>query len=402
MDLKQRLGKLRQQSGTAPPPAQTSVAERVQRYRAGGAGSTPRGVSAETLATRLGGTLIDDGVVLIERYIPLTQFHGRVRLAEVLACDAVMPEMAGFDPRTAVFLDTETSGLSGGTGTVIFLLGLARIEDDQLAIRQYHLTRFSAEARMLDRASAWLRTAESVVTYNGKSFDLPLLATRHRLCALHDPTVRLTHLDLLHPTRRAFASRWGDCRLASAERKLLEFEREDDLPGSMAPLAWFGWLQRNDPEGLIGIARHNHWDVLSLAALIPALARAHAEPGAWEADILAIARACDSRGQDERARTLLSAHRAMLDDAGLLELARLYRRRQQWAEARALWEPLAERGNAEAIERLAKYHEHVRADPATALAYATRLAVFPQHEQRRERLRRKLAARSLGCASLLP
>ncbi len=393
MDLKQRLGKLRQQAGTASNAATTTgVAERLQRYRVDSGRRAELRGSTETLARQLEGQLIDDGVIVIEHRLALSEFHGRICLQEVLDHQPAIPEQHGIDLRRAVFLDTETSGLAGGTGTVVFLLGLARIEATSLVTRQYHLTRFSAEARMLDLAGQWLRDAEAVVTFNGKSFDAPLLATRHRMCALHDPLARLAHLDLLHPTRRAYASRWEDCRLISAERKLLHFEREDDVPGSMAPLAWFSWLQRKDPDGLIGIARHNRWDVLSLAALIPALAAAHAEPGAWEADVLAIARAHLTRNQYEESLALLCEHQSMLDDAGLLELARLYRQRGRWGEACAIWEPMAERDNQEAIECLAKFHEHVRHDASAALAYARRLVVRPENEQRRQRLQRKCSS----------
>ncbi len=401
MDLKRRLRTLRQQSGTAPDaPATTGVAERLQRYRVGPGRRADARISTETLARQLDGQLIDDGVIVIEHRLALSECHGRIYLQELLDHKPVLPDQHGVDLRRAVFLDTETSGLAGGTGTVVFLLGLARIEAASLIIRQYHLTRFSAEARMLDLAGQWLRDADALVTFNGKSFDVPLLATRHRMCALHDPLARLAHLDLLHPTRRAFANRWGDCRLISAERKLLHFEREDDVPGSMAPLAWFSWLQRKDPEGLIGIARHNRWDVLSLAALIPALAAAHAEPGAWEADVLAIARAHLARNQYEKSLALLREHQPMLDEAGLLELARLYRRRGNWREACAIWEPMAERNNQEAIERLAKYHEHVCHDASAALAYARRLVLRPENEQRRQRLQRKLQ-RPQGDSELL-
>lgn len=390
MDLKQRLGKLRQQSGAAP--AAPGVAERVQRYRVSTRhpGADHAGAEAR-LAEQLQGQMLDDGVLLIEREVPIEEYHGRIRLDQALHDAGAMPEAHALDLREAVFLDTETSGLSGGTGTVVFLLGLARLDGNQVRVRQYHLTRFSAEARLFSLASEWLQEAGHVVTFNGKSFDGPLLAARHRLCALHDPIPRLGHLDLLHPTRRAFGSRWGDCRLATAERKLLDFEREDDLPGSMAPLAWFAWLQQKDPTGLRGIARHNYWDVLSLVALVPALAAAYADPGAWDADVGAVARAFLAHGQRERAVELLQAHRDMLDQRALLELARLHRRARQWREACAIWEELAGQGEQHACEALAKYYEHVARDPARALDYATRLQRQPEHHQRRVRLERKLA-----------
>lgn len=400
MDLKQRLGKLRQQTGTsaleAPMPG---VAERVQRYRVGGRADA--GVSEDRLAAQLGGVVLDDGVILIERQLPSSTRHGRIELSTALCPQGTLPEAHGMDLRDAVFLDTETSGLSGGTGTVVFLLGLARFEADQIVVRQYHLTRFSAEARLFSLAAQWLGDAEHVVTFNGKSFDGPLLATRHRLCALHDPIARLSHLDLLHPTRRAFGSRWGDCRLATAERKLLGFEREDDLPGSMAPLAWFAWLQRNDPTGLEGIARHNYWDVLSLVALVPALAAAHGDPGAWDADATAVARYHLGRNQDQHALSVLEQHQHMLDADGLLVLARLYRRNRRWTDACGIWETLAEQDSQEAIECLAKYHEHVARHYGRALDYAERLAIRPEHEQRRMRLRRKVAATSNPSAALI-
>lgn len=390
LGLSQRLAKLRQQSG-APMDAQSGVAERVQRYRSRSADTGSSKASAQTLAQQLQGELVDDGVIVIERRVPLAARHGRIDLAGVLQDYAALPEAHQFDVRNAVFLDTETSGLAGGTGTVVFLLGLARIEGDALAIRQLHLTRFGAEARLFGLAAEWLNNAEGIVSFNGKTFDAPLLTTRHRLCGVHDPMARLKHLDLLHPTRRAFAKQWGDCRLATTERKLLGFEREDDMPGSMAPLAWFAWLRQNDATGLLGIARHNYWDVLSLAALVPALAQVYADPGAWDADVSAIARHCKARGETSRAEDLLGSHQAMLDTAGLLELARTHRRRKQWAQACAIWQTLAEEGNEKAIEALAKYHEHQCRDWQRALQYAQRLGRGAQQERRRERLRGKLA-----------
>lgn len=404
MDLKSRLGALRRQSGTEP--AAPAVAERLQRYRAAGRGGPRRGgITDQALAQQLAGCLLDEGVILIERRVALDQCHGRIALEAVRRSRWALPEARGLAPEGLVFLDTETSGLAGGTGTVVFLLGLARIEGSELVVRQYHLTRFAAEAAMLRLAGEWLTGGECIVSYNGKGFDVPLLATRYRLRGVRDPLTRLAHLDLLHPTRRAFQRRWGDCRLATAERKLLGFERQDDLPGSEAPAAWLDWLQRGDPARLPGIARHNLWDVLSLAALLPALDRVHDAPGSWEADVAAVARWLRARGDEARSLHLLAEHREMLDRDGLLELARCYRRARRWPEARTIWEPLAEAGCGEAIERLAKYHEHVAGDLRRALDYAGRLPAKPAHEARRRRLRQRLAAHGASAgntASIFP
>lgn len=389
MDLKRRLGALRRQTGASA--GTVAVAERVQRYRPN-ARSPARSADVHGLARRLGGTAVGDGVILIEHRVSLERSHGRIPLRAVQDDHRALPEAEGVNPHELVFLDTETSGLAGGTGTVVFLLGLARIDGDGVLVRQYQLTRFGAEAEMLGLASEWLRDAGCIVSYNGKCFDVPLLSARCRLAGVPNPFERLPHLDLLHPTRRIFGRRWGDCRLVTAERELLGFAREGDLPGSEAPEAWFAWVRRGDPARLPGIARHNHWDVLSLAALLPTLARACAAPGAWNADVAAIARRLLAQGEEAAAMQLLEDHREKLDRGGLLELARLQRRLGRWRQARAIWEPLAEQGDCEAIERLAKYHEHVAGDPERALAYARRLPQSPAHRARLRRLQAKVAA----------
>lgn len=394
MDLKQRLTTLRQQTGQgqARPADGARIAERIRRYRVGP--SPARGsLDASALAERLGGTLRADGVIRIERRVRLDDAHGARRLARVLDDHGALPEARGLDPERLVFLDTETSGLAGGTGTVVFLLGLARVENGALQVCQYLLTGFAGEAALLSEAAEWLGNDDTLVSFNGKCFDVPLLAARCRLAGVADPFSTRPHLDLLHPTRRAFNRGWPDCRLATVERRLLGLTRTDDLPGSEAPMAWFDLIRRGDAARMPGIARHNHWDLVSLAALLPALADAHAAPAEHGADGLAVARAHLARDDELRARAVLTAAQGRLDDDGLLELARLHRRNGDWNAACIIWERLAERGSLESIERLAKYHEHVRRDPAVAFAYARRLPLGGAHDSRRQRLRVKLEKR---------
>ncbi len=402
--LKNRLGTLRRQTGTAPAPQprEPSIAELMQRYRVGPrastSASTPR-ITPKELAALLEGELIDAGVIRIERRIGLDKHHGDMPLSRLLDDHAALPEAAGLDPRALVFLDTETSGLAGGTGTIAFMLGLARIEGDELVVRQYQLTGFAGEAPMLEDADTWLREGDALVTFNGKCFDVPLLSTRARLAGVRDRCAAMVHLDLLHPTRRAFARRWPDCRLATAERDLIGFRRHDDLPGSEAPLAWFDYLHRGHAGRLSGVARHNHWDLVSLAVLLPALAAAHDCPAVMGADVLAVARAHLVRDDEDRALELLLEAADELDEDAALELARLHRRRNEWPQACALWERLAGQGSIEAIERLAKYYEHERSDWAVALRYACMLPGGGDYEHRRQRLQGKLDRQG---ASLLP
>lgn len=402
--LKAKLGLLQAQRGIQPAPASAPathavpnsspvkrLAERLRELRAPSAAplhATRAVPSAEEMAARLGGVAIAPGLVQVERRMSLAGRHGKQPLA-ALRNAVDLPDAPTAAPHGWLFLDTETSGLAGGTGTVAFLLGLARVEEEELVVRQFLLTAFAGEPALFEAAKPWFDAAEAFVSFNGKAFDLPLLATRARLNG-REVVLDKPHLDLLHATRRAFASRWDDCRLATAERRLIRFEREHDLPGALVPEVWFAFVHRGETERMPAVLEHNHWDLVSLAALLPILHAVHQEPGAWESDILAIARGYMRSGDEQRAHRLLAEHKSMLDAEGLRELAWLHRRRGDWPQACAIWSRLAETGCTESIERLAKYHEHVACDYATALAYAERLDAT--HERRRARLLRRLAA----------
>jgi hypothetical protein len=303
-------------------------------------------------------------------------------------------------PRACVFMDTETTGLAGGTGTLVFLLGMARFSQGTLDLVQLLVTGFQGERAMLEEARVFLHGADSLVTFNGRSFDSPLLAARYRLSGLSDPFVELQHVDLLHPTRRAFKHRWPDCRLQTVERRLLGVERVGDLPGSQAPQAWFDWVRHGRHEALPGVCAHNRLDLLSLAVLPAALQRSHDDPLASGANVLAWAKhqaRNDAGGGSEQASfEYLQRHRAGLDVNGCLELARLARRRGDWSLAVEIWEGLAEDGEHAAIEHLAKYFEHHQRDYARALEVTARLLIAAPREPRYRRRDARLRARLAG------
>jgi len=346
----------------------------------------------DELARFLGGKPIAPGLVLIETCVGLQARHGRWPLYWLTESPRDVPEARGLDPTGLVYLDTETTGLAGGTGTLVFLLGMARLEAGCLRLRQYLLTRVAGEAAMLEQAGAWLDQAAALVTYNGRSFDGPMLSARFRLVGVEDWLVGRTHLDLLHPVRRAFAGPWPDCRLATAEQRLLGFRRSGDLPGALAPQAWLNFLRQGDPDLLPGVVRHNRWDLLSLALLLPVLDRAHRDPAAWGADLHALARTYLRDRREEAALELLERNQRRLDPSALLALARLLKRQRRWEQAAAIWRRLAAAGCSSATEQLAKYHEHVRRSYADALEFAARLPPGPARHRRQERLRHKLAA----------
>lgn len=416
-NLASKLSSLRRQSGVAlqdaevnavgveseATPALCADALRRRLQQAGRRrGSAPRASADEqALAARLGGERICEGVIAIREQFPGDAAHGAFPLlnplpqhAPSLCTGATAPR-----PRVCVFMDTETTGLAGGTGTLVFLLGMARFSQGRLQLLQLLITGFQGERAMLEEARTFLHRADALVTFNGRSFDSPLLAARYRLSGLCDPFAELQHVDLLHPTRRAFKHRWPDCRLQTVERRLLGVERVDDLPGWQAPQAWFDWVRHGRHEALSGVCAHNRLDLLSLAVLPAALQRSHDDPLASGANVLAWAKhqaRNDAGGGSERTSfAYLQRHRAGLDVGGCLELARLARRRGDWALAVEVWETLAEDGECAAIEHLAKYFEHQQRDYARALEATARLLSVapcePRYIRRDARLRARLA-----------
>lgn len=179
--------------------------------------------------------------------------------------------------------DTETTGLAGGTGTRAFMVGYARWRAARLEVRQLWISRLSAEASMLERFALWLsEDACQLVSYNGRSFDAPLLRARYRLCRMRDPLLGLPHHDLLHPVRRRFRRQWPNCRLAEAEARLLGVRRQDDLAGAQAPAAFLTSLRSGDPRPLERVRRHHFQDLVSLAGLLPKLCAFSAQaPTDW-------------------------------------------------------------------------------------------------------------------------
>lgn len=268
-----RIRTLRQQSGQstptrAPPaPAPASAAPR------------PASQTVEDLRRLLrvrAPTRIAHSID-IDRTLPGDEIAPGLRLIETtLPCDPLPQDLCGaFDRRVemiptgnVLFFDTETTGLAGGTGTRAFMIGIAQWRDDALHLRQWLMTTLAAERDLLTAFADTLRADTVLASYNGKSYDAPLLAARYRLARLHNPLKGLDHIDLLYPTRRRYKGRWDNCRLATIERQLLGIVREDDLPGSEAPAAWLGYLRGGSARNLRRVADHNRQDLASLGGLL--------------------------------------------------------------------------------------------------------------------------------------
>ena len=401
--LKDRLTKLRLETGSTPKAVPEvdnirTLRERIEQLRVRGQGAKPLPQRDDAnLAKVLGGRLVQPGLIIIDQRIAPNAWHGDTLILGDLGerVSRLLGLPVEGDSNIA-FLDTETTGLAGGTGTVAFMVGLARPEGSGLLIRQLLLTAFEGEPALLEALKDWLNNTHVLVSFNGKSFDAPLLSTRFRLLGRVDPLPSLQHLDLLHLVRRAFSDRWRDCRLQTAEKKLLGFARVDDLPGSEAPAAWLAWLRQAQSGMLKRVAEHNYHDLVSMIAMVGSLEACYRDPLAWHANPLApqgLAAPLVEKHYD-----YLVANQHRLEEPALVELARWARRRCDWPISVAIWQVLSDRAHPEALARLAKYYEHVARDLNAALRYTETLLKIephePDHAHRARRLERKLRAHS--------
>jgi len=313
-----------------------------------------------------------------------------------------------------LFLDTETTGLSGGAGTYIFMAGLARFTaaGDQLAVRQYLLPDPSAERAFLQQIEAELAAGDVIVCFNGKSYDLPLLQTRFLLNGFPPRFASVPVIDLLHPARTLWKARLQCCDLQTLEQQVLGYLRPDDLPGALAPERYFRYLRRRDPQLLEDVFRHNRDDMLAMAALAAAMNRWLALNHAAEDEALAcLVHYLDTHSRLAEFEQMLADHAGRLDQYARghavigHSLANLYKRLGRRAEAYELFHHLTvtrPREVPEAMEEVLIYEEHHLRDFQGALTrcehYLALVAAWPaadewreRLEYRRRRLQRKLA-----------
>jgi uncharacterized protein YprB with RNaseH-like and TPR domain len=278
------------------------------------------------------------------------------------------PSIAYLNSSDALFLDTETTGLAGGTGTMAFLIGLGWFEDGQFHIRQILARDFGEEKAALAYLSEIAGQKKFLVTFNGKAFDVNLLTARFILNRLRSDLSSLPHLDLLHPSRRILGHRLENSRLATLEAEVLGVEREDDIPGWEIPQRYFDWLRQRDGRLLAAIFEHNRLDVISMASLTAHLTEILTAQELMQnvdaADYLAAARLLSKRRDSCGVEKILN----MFDDRGCneisdvskKELSFLYKRNGRWQEAAQIWQELvtAMPPDYSTISELAKWLEH--------------------------------------------
>ena len=354
---------------------------------------------------------------LSEVDLPIDHRHGEVALCRLHAADAANVrvlagelDLAGFDLATTVFLDTETTGLAGGSGTAAFLVGLGFVDGDRFRVRQYFMRDYHEEPAQLLGLAQDLARFSSIVTFNGKMFDVPLLEARYALQRARFPLDGAPHLDLLHPARRLWKARLESCRLQSLESSLLRVRRNGDVPGDEIPHIYFDYVRRRDPRALARIFHHNRLDILSLAAL-SALACQWVREEGWAEDprdIVSLGRVLERAHLHDRSEM---QYRRALESGGdtrrfaLLRLAARAKRDGAHEAAVGFWEEAASAGDWTALRELAMHHEHRRRDLRQALLTVDRafacLRGFDEVTakraradllRRRERLVRKLEA----------
>ena len=362
--------------------------------------------------------------------LPFGRPYGKLRIGDFSTADlhplnlflgnAALPETSRL-----MFLDTETTGLAGGTGTCAFLIGLGAVEGSQFVVRQYFLRDYPEEKAMLAALAEALENYQGLVTFNGKTFDIPLLETRYAMARMESPFARLLHLDLLHQARRLWKLRLESCALGHLEIEVLGINRQGDVDGSEIPGIYFDYLRTGDARGLQPVFYHNALDIISLAALTVEMAgvigahtagdrdekRAAGSPATSSIDLFSLSRIFERSGAQELS---LSTCRQALDAGlpqtiktqALWQLACQHKRRREHDQAVELWIEVTGR-EAEfalrAFEELAIYYEHRLRDAKTALQYAERAlsggTFLPESRQHKRfshrliRLRKKILKR---------
>jgi uncharacterized protein YprB with RNaseH-like and TPR domain len=286
------------------------------------------------------------------------------------------PLLSGIKPTDILFLDTETTGLAGGTGTHAFLVGVGYFDGFDFTMHQFFMRSPAEEPSLLEELRILFMKFPVLVTFNGKSFDWPLLDTRFVMHG-YRLTFDFTHLDLLHPARRIWKHRLTSCSLTSLEQEIYGVQRVGDVPGFLIPQLYFDYLRDGDARRLKTVFAHNRADIVTLARLLETLLTAESTPEAelsHPEDRMGLAFALLAAGELDRGQQILAAalESQNIDPAlrrrGQVELWRLLRRSGRTGEGIAMLETMCtETTRSIAVDpfpyvELAKYYEHVARD----------------------------------------
>lgn len=342
---------------------------------------------------------------------PLPYSHGKYGLEELRRCASWLTPVAArqnqaraassVDVGRMLFLDTETTGLGVGAGNVPFMIGFGYYTEDAFIVEQTLIRHPGEERAMLEYLLTHLKDKEHLVTFNGRTFDWPVLVNRYILNGWRANGAEPGHLDFLHPSRALWRKTLASCRLAIVEEARLGYVRGEDVPGSMAPTLYVQYLNDGNPKHLHGVYTHNEKDVLTLAALAVHFAQLLEDrPGTVPLDdedgeeLYCTASWLEKHGQEAHAERLF-ARLADRPDAGdrawCLALAARYKKLGKLDRAVALWEAIVDRTEhallpkPDAFVELAMHHEHRTKDLLMALNYAKRALAMLERRARMNR-----------------
>lgn len=359
----------------------------------------------------------------MDQFFPMEYIHGDTHLSLTSPLGFVgewahIPSADTIPVEKIYFLDTETSGLSGGTGTFAFLIGIGHFTSTGFAFSQFFLQDPSSEPALLAALNEYMTDCQVLVTFNGKSFDVPILATRYGLNRIESPMKGIFQLDMLPLSRRLWKNRLPSRRLSYLENILLGVNREEDeVPGYLISQYYFDYLHTQDARPLKGVFYHNTIDVISLAALLSFVLEILDHPADFPPsdtiDLIAVARLMEDLGYTQKAIELYETGLNSLENQeefyrqALERLSHLYRRQNQTEKAIQKWEAGFSAGDLTCAIELSKYYEHTRRDYDQARLWVIRahelvdqqnyssylrkqiLADLQHREDRIDRLRRK-------------
>jgi len=332
--------------------------------------------------------------------------HGSIGIVDLehLSHDLLDPISSGLirgvPPAKWCFLDTETTGLAGGSGTYAFLIGIGRITPQGFRVRQFFMREFGEEASQLSAVFEHLKEFDVVITYNGRTFDQPLLETRFRMMRQRSPFSALEHLDLLHGARRLWKLRFDSCRLVDLENQILGVERQGDLPGELIPYVYFEYLRTHEILRLVPIFHHNAVDILTLACLTAIVPHAFQPPQQAQlshgAEMVGLARWWRQAEQHENALALFrqAIDKGLPDDLlfrTMWDMAALEKKVGREHAALPIFTELTASRNpwrALAFAELAKYYEHRERNYAVALEMTLSALGIEESEALRNRVAR--------------
>jgi hypothetical protein len=326
-------------------------------------------------------------VLLFEDLYHYGYSHGNV----IISLEDIFPEFhklvkintGDSEIKKHLFIDTETTGLSGGTGTIPFLIGFGYFDQSGFRLGQLILENPINENAQLVEFAKVLQQFENTITFNGKSFDLPLIHTRYALNNIPDPLDRFSHIDLLHLSRKIWKSRLSDRSLNELENHILHYSRSsEEVPGWMIPQIYFDFLKSGDGSQLKNVSYHNAIDVVSMAALYikinMMLKDSLAEKIIDFSDLFAIGQMYENINESEKALTIYKACFSSKELVGfeLLNLCKhmavLYRKQDKWNDAAMYWKISAELNDMESCIALAKFNEHILRNRGESLDWVAR------------------------------